>query len=159
MDGSTPLANPRHEVFAGLVAEGMDRTAALEETSVSSDARSKGALKVAAHRLFRRGDVQARVAYLRRQAQGAADAAAQPFTAAALGSLMGEATGAIRAAHDAAERHGASPQQLTRIRKALTVHAGRVQRLDAPAETPTPSAATFDVCAALTRLRWCQCHD
>lgn len=159
MGGSAPLANPRHEAFAGLVAEGMDRTAALEESSASSDDRSKGALKVAAHRLFRRKDVQARIAYLRKQAQEAADAASQPFTAAALGSLMGEATWAIRAAHDAAERHGASRQQLTRIRKALTVHAGRVQRLDAPAETPTPSAASFDVYAALTRLRWCACHD
>ena len=145
-----PHPDPRREGFCQRVARGMSGSAAYKE--ISDRDITDGTARSNALKMRREAVVAARIDAIRaaREAVEIDD-----FEAADLAALMRECTQAFEAAYIAAERVGASPVQLSRIRRAMTVHLNRVSHvLESGPEPDAPAAPV-----ALPTLHACTCHD
>lgn len=156
--GSTPIKKERDERFARLVAEADGGASLVALWCQSDSAEVKPAAtngrRVSASKARKR--VADRVAYIKRQ--NASDTPAEALTAERLSAIMAEVTGALMVAARAAQAAGADniAQQL---RKCITVHAGRSERVSTRSPTPEKNPDEIDLDGVLSRFHPCICEE
>lgn len=153
--GSVPLSDTRREQFANLMSSGLSLSAASREVFGAGQHE-----KTAGNRgstLASRSDVRDRVTFLRKAALATHRDDGREITRGDLLALSVDVTDALMAAADAAEEAGASPRQAQDIRRALTTHAGRVQRLTVHKIARPVEAPHIDLTGPEMRLRRCTC--
>ena len=159
-DPSQPLPNAKHERFAVLNAGGITaaRSYQLAWRPDDPDAIQPPSARSNGYKIGKQPAVAARIAHLRKGALEAVEDNDQDITRDTLAGLMDTVTDALMAAADAAAETGAPPRQQSKIRKLLTTHAGRAQRLKVQAPAPGRDFSTpLDLTPALERLRLCAC--
>lgn len=159
-EGSLELCNPRHEAFAYILADGnTSQWRAWGLTSGDPLHRNPDVLKVSASRVACRRDVSARIRWLRmeeRRADRSLD------TALSLSSLFTEVTTTLSEAYNLAERSGVGSLKLSKIRKLITTHVGRVERSSVQAGEPklnVEESHKIDVTNVLNIFRYCNCAN
>ncbi|WP_308918354.1 hypothetical protein [Jannaschia sp. LMIT008] len=119
--GATALKNARHERFARALAAGLSGVDSVVEANEGIRRPSE---KEMGYRLRNRSDVRARVQWLQRQASTDAETI-EIDTAADLLRLLGRLSDHLREAHGRLRSEGASPADLQKISRVLSLHAGR----------------------------------
>ena len=160
-DGSMPLANARHERFAKALVDNprLSGQAAWAASGGADAPRSnKDALKATAHRVRRRPDVAARIAWLAKERrERAADG---ELTAEGLEQLMMRLSAALTRVHERAEAEGAPEGALLKLRRTLTQHAARfVTQLRTIRAADGPSAAASAERVHQLRIAPCRCAE
>lgn len=159
-EGALELYNPRHEAFANILADGStSQWRAWGLTSSDPMHRNPDVLKVSASRVACRRDVRARVRWLRMEERRADRS---PDTALSLSSLFAEVTTTLSEAYNLAERAGAGSSKLSKIRKLITTHVGRVERSSVQASEPelnVEESHKIDVTNVLNIFRYCSCAN
>lgn len=154
--GSTPIKKARDERFAQLLAEADGGLSLVEAWCRSDSAEVKAVVtpgrRVSASKARKR--VAARVAYIKRQ--NASGASTTTLTAARLSLLMADITSALVTAAKSAQAAGADniAQQL---RKCITVHAGRSERVEHRSPAPEENQDAIDVDSIARRFYPCLC--
>ena len=153
--GSAPLRS-RDERFAQLVADADGGQSRVESWVQSDPAEVKPEItpgrRVSASKAGKR--CADRIAYLKQQ--NTSTAPTERLTAHRLTALMEEVTRSLMSAADSAQKAGShSIAQI--LRKSITVHAGRSERVDRRSPTPARSANDIDVTAMVERLYYCTC--
>lgn len=143
--GSHPLRNKRHERFAQLLAAPEHYTLVqaycLSDGSPAKPEPTPGR-GVNASKLAARGDVKERIAWLR--AERAREAQPVEITVDTVSALMEEITAKYISIQRLADDLGLD-ELAQKMRRALTIHAGRAERLGRDAPAPVHAATTrFD---------------
>lgn len=142
-DGSSPLLNEKHETYAVARAKGVSQAEAYKSTIPFGTAHNGGnaSLRVSGHRLEKRPDVKARIAYLRRYARSATDNADKPLSKAEVVQISLEVTQTLEATYKAALASSVPPQALERLKAVLAAHLARQGKLD---DEPAPLSEDAD---------------
>jgi hypothetical protein len=154
--GFAILKSARDERFANIVAEADGGLTLVEAWCQSDPAEVKPEVtagrRVGASKAHKR--VAARVAYIKRQNASQTPTAA--LTTEILSTLMAEVTSALMVGARAAQDAGAEniAQQL---RKCITVHAGRSERVEHRAPAPVENHHEIDVDLIVKRFHPCTC--
>lgn len=158
-DGTTPHPDPRRERFCQLVARGEERANAYRQAIARGEvtggtARSNGL------KLYRRPDVQARIAVIRAALSGERQADDAPLDRDDILELMRSVTESYQTAINALEAMGGNPATVAKLRSDLVVHVGRLHR-QAPTKNDRHAASADDntmFADALERLPLCACQ-
>lgn len=154
--GSVPLRRERDERFAQILAASDGGITKVQAWCESDPAEAKpdatSGRRVSASKALKRA--AERVAYIKRQ--NATDASTTTLTAERLSVLMASITSALVTAAKAAQAAGADniAQQL---RKSITVHAGRSERVEHRSPAPEENQDAVDVDSIVRRFYTCFC--
>ncbi|WP_273283224.1 hypothetical protein [Pseudooceanicola atlanticus] len=156
-DGSIPLENSRREMFCHLVAvSGLSFVDAYCESSPTPREKNHGA-KVNASKMGRRPDCEARIAYLKREAQALADGELK-LDRAGIAALQDTVTEILLNGARVAQIHDAG--LALQMRQNIVRHSGRQSRTNANLggvkKRPANDGLTPD--RVLSNLRFCECH-
>ena len=157
-DPSLPLASPKHEAFAQAKAAGLssaDSYRAAWGRPDDPDRIAPATARANGYRASKFSGVAERVIWLRRSSLADVVEAGE-ITREGLGDLMDVVTGALMECAQAVADTGSPHRQASVIRKLVTTHAGRVQRLR-PQRRTAPEVVSLDLSPALDRLRVCTC--
>lgn len=161
-DGSSPLANEKHETYAVCRAKGVSQAEAYKSTVPFGTAHKGGnaSLRVSGHRLEKRVDVAARIAYLRKRAQAAPEDSNKPLTRAEVIEVSLEVSDVLEATYRAALGSSAPPQALERLKAVLGAHLARQGKLD-EGEIPLPDDTGGEIEVMMKRftLEVCKCRE
>ena len=160
-DPAQALVNAKHEKFAALLAGGMTglRAYQLAWHPENPDSIKPDSAKSNAYKIAKVPEVTARVVHLRKEALTGAEEEDQEITRDTLAGLMDTVTDALMSAAEAAAETGAPPRQASKIRKLLTTHAGRAQRLKVQRAPAMRDSEALDLAPALARLPLCGCRS
>lgn len=160
-DGSSPLLNEKYETYAVSRAKGLSQAEAYKSTIPFGTAHNGGnaSLRVSGHRLEKRPDVMARIAYLRRQARGAIVDANKPLTRAEVVEISLEVSDVLEATYRAALASSVSPQALERLKAVLAAHLARQGKLEEqPAVQCEGLGAEIKTMMSRIKLGECECQ-
>ena len=142
-DACAPLVNEKHEIYAVARAKGVSQAEAYKSTIPFGTAHNGGnaSLRVSGHRLEKRPDVKARIAYLRQLARSDVDDADKPLSRGEVVEISLEVTQTLEATYKAALASSVSSQALERLKAVLAAHLARQGKLD---DEPAPLSEDAD---------------
>lgn len=146
-----PLPDEGREQFAQLVAIGVTLSAAYRQAIARGDIVD-GTARTNGSRMAKEAAVRQRIQTLR--AALTTDDLPPEITRRDLATMMQEVTDALERCLDAARAGRISPRSLAAVRRAISVHIGRAQRMDVPAPAAPHEEADDGL---LSRLRECRC--
>lgn len=154
-DGSQPHPDAARERFSRSVSMGMASSQAYAKHLYRKTGEvNKDSLKSSGHVVRRETMVAQRIEWLRRERAEQRDVP-EELTADLLDELMQEVSTCLEDAHRACEASGvASPSELSRLRKILVIHAGRITR----STTPKSESETVPADCELKLVPDCVCH-
>ena len=154
-DGSQPLANHRHEIYAKARAKGLKQADSWKATIPFGTAYKGGdlSLRVSGNRVEARPEVAERIAFLTREKRRAAIVEVpETLTRTDIVGLSLEVTEALEAAYSAAAQSSASPQQIERLKSVWAAHLARQGKLG-EAHAPLPSTDQTDIAEIMKRIQ------
>tara|TARA_R110002110_G_scaffold21167_24_gene84522 strand:+ start:1962 stop:2471 length:510 start_codon:yes stop_codon:yes gene_type:complete len=160
-DGWTPAdghPDPRRDRFAKALAQGGSPSACyIAHMAKAGKAANKDSVKASAWQCAKEPPVAALILHYRELLNAKLEVDEEtPITADELRGLMEEVSTILGEAHDVGEMSGvASENLLAKVRRALTVHVGRLTRATAPDKKASPApvqALNLDAVPA-----WCRC--
>lgn len=149
--GSETLTNVRHERFAQIIVI-HPKTSQGQCWAMAGGGGEKPnprALRATAHKVRHRPEVAARIHFLTLEARSRAERDREDLlNAASLEQLMHRLSAVLRAVHDRGKAEGVEDAKLSRLRRTMIEHIGRLQvkldqlrRVDGPAEDATKAPA------------------
>ncbi len=162
-EGSVPLMNEKHESYASSRAKGVSQAEAFKSTIPFGTAYNGGnaSLRVSGHRLEKRPDVKARIAYLRKIARSDVDDADKPLSRGEVVQISLEVSEALEATYKAARGSSVSPQALERLKAVLASHLARQGKIDddaKPLDSARGDVETALIMRRIVGLGGCTCQ-